>query len=107
MPRIRHRQRTGSEPLTAYSDLRLRLLLSVIFTPLFVAGTVLLFVWWLNAEPDDAVSRGEVGVAAVICAVAAVIALVDLAVVLRRLRGGGQQGGPGGGPGGIGGPGRP
>jgi hypothetical protein len=92
MGRPRHR-RTGTEPVTAFSDLRLRLLLSVIFAPLFVVGAVLLGVWWLNAETGGGLtSRGAIGAAALVCAAVAVFAVADLAVVLRRLRRNGRRG---------------
>jgi hypothetical protein len=52
-----------------------------------VAGTVLLGVWWLNAEPGDPVGRGPIGVATLICAAVSVFALTDLVIVRRRLRG--------------------
>jgi hypothetical protein len=94
-PRRRFRlRRTGTEPVTAFSDLRLRLLLSVIFAPVFVVATLLLGVWWLNAGPDDPVGRGPIGVAALICAVVSVVAVIDLAVVRHRLRNGGPGGQP-------------
>ncbi len=80
-------QRTGSEPVTAYSDLRLRRLLSLVFAPLFVLGAVLLGIWWAGAESGGMLtSRGAIGAAALICAAFAVIACVDLVVVTRRLR---------------------
>lgn len=94
-PPSRRRRRTGTEPLTAYSDLRLRRLLSAVFAPLFVAGAVGFTVWWVNAGPDDPVGRGPIAFAAVVCGVFAVVALVDLAVVRRRLRDHDQRGGPG------------
>ncbi|MBL1067083.1 DUF6343 family protein [Streptomyces sp. 7-21] len=83
--------RTGTEPVTAYSDLRLRLILSLVFVPLFTAGTVLLVLWWASAGPDDDIGRGAIAPAAVVCGVAAVIAIVDLVVVVRRLRRRGEQ----------------
>jgi hypothetical protein len=78
--------RTGTEPVTALSDLPLRLLLAALFTPLFVAGTVLLAVWWYNAEPGGAVSRTGIGAATLICAAVSLFAVTDLLVVARRLR---------------------
>ncbi|RMI43741.1 DUF6343 family protein [Streptomyces triticirhizae] len=85
MSRARH-ARTGTEPITALSALRLRLLLSVIFTPLFVAGAIVFGVWWARAEPGDAVGPDALRVITLICAIAAVLALVDLVVVVRRRR---------------------
>jgi heme/copper-type cytochrome/quinol oxidase subunit 2 len=88
LPRWR---RTGTEPLTAYSDLRLRLVLSVIFAPLFVAGTVAFAVWAAAAGPDDSPSSAELAWLAVACGVIAVVALVDLVVVVRRIRAAGRR----------------
>jgi apolipoprotein N-acyltransferase len=83
-PRLR---RTGTEPVTAFSDLRLRLLLSVIFAPVFVVGATLLGLWWLTAETGGGLtSRGAIGVAALLCAAVAVFAVTDLVIVVRRLR---------------------
>ncbi|MDT0266227.1 hypothetical protein RM844_07955 [Streptomyces sp. DSM 44915] len=83
MSRPRH-ARTGTEPITALSALRLRLLLSAVFTPLFIAGAVVFGVWWGRARPGDAVSPDALRVVTLICVVCAVFALVDLLVVLRR-----------------------
>ncbi|GAA1922954.1 hypothetical protein GCM10009716_34290 [Streptomyces sodiiphilus] len=80
----RRYERTGTEPVTAQSALRIRLLLSGIFAPLFVAGTVFFAIAWANAEPGDTFGPDGLRVATVICAVFAVFALLDLAVVLRR-----------------------
>ncbi len=46
--------RTGTEPVTARSPLRLRLLLASVFLPLFVAGTVLFAVWAAGLTPATA-----------------------------------------------------
>ncbi|GAA3858446.1 DUF6343 family protein [Streptomyces sedi] len=85
MSRARH-ARTGTEPVTALSALRLRLLLSAVFTPLFVAGAIVFGVWWGRAEQGDAVGPDPLRVATLICAVLAVVALIDLLVVIRRRR---------------------
>ena len=84
--------RTGTEPVTAYSDLRLRLLLSGIFLPLFLILTVLLAVWWAATDSGDAPSSAELGVLTIACALLSLVAAVDLLVVLRRRRRGGCSG---------------
>ncbi|GAA0597095.1 DUF6343 family protein [Actinomadura livida] len=76
--RYRHRQPSGSEPLTARSPLRLRAVLSVIALVLAVGAAI---VFALTAEGDGAWT------AAAMCAVVAVIAAVDLVVIARRTRG--------------------
>ncbi|QOV40829.1 hypothetical protein IM697_22050 [Streptomyces ferrugineus] len=79
-------ERTGTEPVTARSALGLRLLLSVFFTPLFVAATVLFALWSSRAEPDSSPTSSQLAVLAGLCAALAVLSTVDLAVVLRRRR---------------------
>ncbi|MDT0305665.1 DUF6343 family protein [Streptomyces sp. DSM 44917] len=81
-----HWRRTGSEPVTAYSALRLRLLLSALFLPFFAAVTVALGVWWASADEEDQPSPGELGALTLGCAALTLIALVDLLIVLRRRR---------------------
>jgi hypothetical protein len=76
--------RSGTEPVTARSPLGLRLLLSVIFTPLFIAAAVLFRLWSASSGPQDSPSSGELGAIAWVCAVLALLALLDLVVVLRR-----------------------
>lgn len=78
--------RTGTEPVTARSPLRLRLLLAGIFLPLFLAGCALFAVWAADAGPGDNPGRGPLTFLAVVCGVLALTALLDLLVVLRRLR---------------------
>ncbi|MGK5529581.1 DUF6343 family protein [Streptomyces sp. URMC 129] len=80
------RPRTGTEPVTAYSALRLRLLLSGIFLPFFAAVTVVLAVWWAASDSGDQPSPAELGRLTVGCAVLTVLAAIDLVVVLRRRR---------------------
>lgn len=79
-------ERTGSEATTARSALRLRLLLSALFVPVFLAGTVLFWYWTAHSGPADAPSEGSLRVLTLICAGLALFAVTDLAVVLRRLR---------------------
>lgn len=78
--------RTGTEPATAQSALRLRLLLSAVFLPLFVAGAAFFGVWAADTGPGDSPGRGGLVLIAVVCAVLALLAAADLAVVTRRLR---------------------
>ncbi|MEU1465190.1 DUF6343 family protein [Streptomyces sp. NPDC005727] len=78
--------RTGTEPVTARSPLRLRLLLSAVFLPLFAAETAVLAVWAAHSGPGDSPGSGALTVLAVICGVLALAAALDLAVVTRRLR---------------------
>lgn len=81
------RERTGTEPATARSALGLRLILSSVFVPLFLAGTALFWYWMESSGPRDAPSSGSLRVLTILCAVLAFLALVDLvAVVLRRRR---------------------
>ncbi|NLU70630.1 hypothetical protein HCC30_25725 [Streptomyces sp. HNM0574] len=80
------RNRRGSEPVTARSDLRLRQLLATVFVPLFVAGTALFWYWMTQTGPGDVPSEGSLRVLTVVCGLLALFAAVDLAVVLRRRR---------------------
>ncbi|MTE21791.1 hypothetical protein F0L17_22270 [Streptomyces sp. TRM43335] len=85
--RIPGRSRTGTEPVTARSALGLRLLLSVLYTPVFLAATVFFAVWASRAEPDEAPGPDSLRTVAWICAALAVLGLIDLVVVLLRRRG--------------------
>ena len=78
--------RSGTEPVTARSPLKLRLLLASVFLPLFVAGTVLFAVWAARSDAGDSPGSGPLTLLAVVCGVLALTAALDLAVVLRRLR---------------------
>ncbi|MFI8202994.1 DUF6343 family protein [Streptomyces sp. NPDC085937] len=82
----RRNPRTGTEPVTARSPLKLRLLLASVFLPLFVAGTVLFGVWAARSDSGDSPGTGPLVLLAVVCGVLALTAALDLAVVLRRLR---------------------
>lgn len=77
--------RTGSEPLTARSALRLRLILSVLFTPLFILGAVVFWVWSSNAGPQDVPTGDSLRLLAWISTGLAVFAAIDLLIVLWRL----------------------
>ncbi|MEE1927029.1 DUF6343 family protein [Streptomyces sp. TRM 70351] len=82
----RIRPSTGTEPVTARSPLRLRLLLALLFTPLFIAGAVLFWAWASTSGPQDAPTAGSLRTLAWISTVLAVLALVDLVIVQRRIR---------------------
>ncbi|MGW4430834.1 DUF6343 family protein [Streptomyces tendae] len=75
-----------SEPLHAHSALRLRLLLSALFVPLFLAGTVFIGMWAADTGSGDSPGRGTLVVVAVVCGAFALLAAADLLVVVRRLR---------------------
>lgn len=76
--------RTGTEPVTARSPLRL--LLAGAFLPLFTAAAVLFGLWAAESGPGDSPGRGALVVLTVVCGVFALSAAVDLWVVIRRLR---------------------
>ncbi|MGC9380529.1 DUF6343 family protein [Streptomyces sp. MH13] len=78
--------RTGTEPVTAQSPLRLRLLLSALFLPLFVAGAAFFGVWAADTGSGDSPGRGSLVVLAVVCAAFALLAAAGLVVVTGRLR---------------------
>ncbi|MEU0965332.1 DUF6343 family protein [Streptomyces sp. NPDC005917] len=78
--------RTGTEPVTARSAVRLRLLLSGIFLPLFAAACVLFAVWAAHSGTGDSPGRGVLVTLAAVCAALALAAAMDLLVVIRRLR---------------------
>lgn len=82
----RRKERTGTEPVTARSALRMRLVLSVLFVPLFLVGTVVFWYWAEQSGPRSAPTGDSLRVLTVICAALALFALVDLLVVLRRRR---------------------
>lgn len=85
-PHRQHRERTGTEPRTARSDLRLRRILSLIFAPIFLLGAVgfALLAWHAGSSgpPPD---RGTYILFAAVCAALTVVALIDLAVIARRM----------------------
>ncbi|MFE0798654.1 DUF6343 family protein [Streptomyces sp. NPDC058812] len=82
----RRSPRTGTEPVTAQSPLRLRLLLSAVFLPLFVAGAAFFGVWAADTGPGDSPGRGSLVALAALCAAFALLAAADLMVVTGRLR---------------------
>ncbi|MDH6144393.1 MULTISPECIES: DUF6343 family protein [Kitasatospora] len=80
------RWRSGTEPRFARSDLKLRFLLSVIFTPFFALMTATFAVFAALAKPTGVPSQGTLVGFAVVCFVLTVFAAVDLYVVIRRRR---------------------
>ncbi|MGW1627112.1 DUF6343 family protein [Streptomyces sp. NPDC002172] len=80
------RPRSGTEPVTARSPVRLRRLLSGVFLPLFAAAAVLFAVWAARSGAGDSPGRGALFTLAAVCAALAVAAAVDLLVVARGLR---------------------
>ncbi|MFH8976248.1 DUF6343 family protein [Streptomyces sp. NPDC017890] len=82
----RRHPRTGTEPVTAQSPLRMRLLLSAVFLPLFVAGAAFFGVWAADAGSGDSPGRGSLVALAAVCAAFALSAAADLMVVTGRLR---------------------
>lgn len=84
----RHWSRThsGTEPLTARTALRVRLILASLFTPLFLVGTALFAYWMTQTGPGDVPGADSLRTLTVICAALAAFSLVDLTVVLLRRR---------------------
>ncbi|MBD0672577.1 DUF6343 family protein [Streptomyces sp. CBMA156] len=80
------RWRSGTEPATARSALRLRYLLSLTFTPLFALATVGFAVWAAASPAHGAPGRGTLTGFAVACGLLTLFAAVDLVVVIRRRR---------------------
>ncbi|WP_407914208.1 DUF6343 family protein [Kitasatospora sp. NE20-6] len=78
--------RSGTEPATARSDLKLRFLLSVLFLPVFALMTAGFAVWAARSGGTDVPSSGTLVVFAVCCGVLTLLAAADLWVVVRRRR---------------------
>lgn len=78
------RWRSGTEPRFARSDLKLRFLLSVIFTPCFALMTAAFAVFAARADAASVPSRGTLVGFAIACFVLTVFAVIDLWVVIRR-----------------------
>ncbi|MEV6210016.1 DUF6343 family protein [Kitasatospora sp. NPDC051914] len=78
--------RSGTEPATARSDLKLRFLLSVIFVPVFALMTIGFALWASRNSSSDIPSSGTLTVFAVCSGVLMLLALTDLWVVVRRRR---------------------
>ncbi|HEV7626739.1 MAG TPA: DUF6343 family protein [Streptomyces sp.] len=82
-----HWSRTGTEPVTARSALRARMILAMIFVPVFLAATGLFWFWMTQTGPGDAPGVGSLRTLTAICGGLALFSVVDLMVVLRRRRG--------------------
>ncbi|WP_035851533.1 DUF6343 family protein [Kitasatospora azatica] len=80
------RWRSGTEPRFARSDLKLRFLLSVLFTPFFALATAAFAYFAALAKPTSVPSRGTLIGFAVFCFALTVFAAVDLYIVIRRRR---------------------
>ncbi len=77
-------RRSGTEPLTARSDLWLRTLLAGVGLPVFAAATAL-FAWWAASSDDHSSPSATVlSVLAALCGALALGAGVDLLVLRRR-----------------------
>lgn len=81
-PNSHPHDRPGTEPLTARSPLRLRLVMAVVAAVLFGLGALALFTDAATTS-DDRAARVAGGA---IAALVAVIAVIDAVVVSRRLR---------------------
>ncbi|MFF8593378.1 DUF6343 family protein [Streptomyces sp. NPDC015220] len=77
--------RSGTEPRTARSPLRLRRLLAGVFLPVFAVAAALLAYWATRSGPGDSPGSTVLSVLAGVCAALALVTAVDLAVVARRL----------------------
>ncbi|WP_260462217.1 DUF6343 family protein [Streptomyces sp. TRM72054] len=78
--------RTGTEPVTARSALGLRVLLTAVFLPVFVAATVLFAVWAASSSPGETPGPAPLTGLAVASGVLALVAAMDGVVLLRRMR---------------------
>ncbi|MFJ8804435.1 DUF6343 family protein [Streptomyces sp. NPDC102487] len=82
--KVQSDRRSGAEPTTARSELKLRFLLSVIFTPLFATAAVAFAFFAARVDDSDPLGPGVLIVLAVLFGLLAVAAAADLVVVLRR-----------------------
>ncbi|PYC85853.1 hypothetical protein C7C46_06225 [Streptomyces tateyamensis] len=80
------RWRSGTEPRFARSDLKLRFLLSVLFTPFFALITAAFATGAALAGPASVPARSTLIGFAAVCFALTVFAAVDLYVVIRRRR---------------------
>jgi hypothetical protein len=80
------RWRSGTEPRFARSDLKLRFLLSVLFTPFFALMTAAFAVGAALAGPTSVPARSTLIGFAVVGFALTVFAAVDLYIVIRRRR---------------------
>ncbi|MEU9499382.1 DUF6343 family protein [Streptomyces sp. NPDC048196] len=80
------RRRSGTEPLTARSPLRVRMVLSAAAVVVFGAGTACFAVWSATAGTQDSPGPTALLALAVVCGVLVLLAALDLVVLLRRIR---------------------
>ncbi|MER6051512.1 DUF6343 family protein [Streptomyces sp. NPDC001793] len=80
------RPRTGTEPVTARSPVRLRLIMASAALVVFAAATAGLVIWAASAGPNTYPGRNALLVLAVVCGILALLAAVDLVVLARRHR---------------------
>lgn len=81
-----HTDRRGTEPVNARSAEGLRLLLSVCYTPVFLAAAALLALWSVLATPGSSPSGLVLAVLSGVCAALAALAVGDAAVLVHRRR---------------------
>lgn len=90
------KHRSGTEPVRARSARNLRLVLSLVYAPVFLIAAGLLAWWAADSGPDG---RAVLALIAGVCALLFVIAAADAAVLLLRARhrpaGSDQSGYPG------------
>ncbi|GAU69333.1 hypothetical protein SSP35_11_01520 [Streptomyces sp. NBRC 110611] len=80
------RSRTGTEPVTARSALRLRLILASGALVVFATGTIRFASWARASQPNDSPGPTVLLALSVVCGVLALVAALDLVVILRRCR---------------------
>ncbi|RAJ68998.1 hypothetical protein K378_01887 [Streptomyces sp. Amel2xB2] len=83
-PFERYWPRTGTEPITARSALGLRLVLALLFTPVFLAGTALFWFWATQSGAGAVPTADSLYTLTAICGGLSLFALTDLIVVVRR-----------------------
>ncbi|NGO72732.1 DUF6343 family protein [Streptomyces boncukensis] len=88
----RRHERTGSEPATAQSAVRLRLLLSALFTPLCLAAAAGFALWAAASGGGSSPGSGPLWGIALACGLLGLLGAVDLGVLVARLRR--ERGGP-------------
>ncbi|WP_267244843.1 hypothetical protein [Streptomyces sp. PR69] len=80
----RGRSRARAEPVTAQRPLRVRMLLTMVYIPLFAAGAVLFAVWALWSDAGDSPSPGILMALSFICALLALLALGEAVAIQHR-----------------------
>jgi hypothetical protein len=85
MRRIRL-DRSGTEAVNARSAVGLRLVLSVCYTPVFLAAAALLALWSVLSGPGSSPSGLVLAVLSGCCAALAAVAGADAAVLIHRRR---------------------